>query len=320
MTKQTPKIKKAATESGNGRKLRPESYRSFRLQKRVKQAVRPKPMGGFRLFGATLRTLRENWKTFLGISLIYAVLSQILVQGVLGFDVAGAKQALTTTWQGGISTWGNGFSVLTSLFGSNGEVSDVAGLYQFILMIVGSLAIIWTFRHVTRGEKVRVRDGFYKGMYPLIPFLLVYLVMALQLIPIALGTYLYNSSGPGFAIVNGIEAAIWILVMGLLTILTLYLLSSSVFALYISSLPGATPLESLRTARKLVYGRRLVIVGRFAVLPILILVVGGALIIPAILISSVVAVIVYFILNMLLLPIVHGYMYGLYQELLREAK
>ncbi len=320
MTKQTPKIKKAATEPKGSRKLKPQAYRSFRLQKRVKHVEGPKPMGGFRLFAATLRTIRENWKTFLGISLIYAILNQILVQGILGFDVASAKEALTGVWRGGIAAWGNGFSVLTSLFGSKGEVSDVAGLYQFILMIIGSLAIIWTFRHVKKGQKVRVRDGFYKGMYPLIPFLFVYLVMALQVTPVALGTYLYNASGPGFAIVNGVEAVIWVLVMLLLTILTLYLLSSSVFALYISSLPGATPLESLRTARKLVYGRRLVIIRRFVVLPILVLIVGGALLIPAILLSSVAAVITYFILNMLLLPVVHGYMYGLYQELLREAK
>lgn len=309
-----------SAEGAGGRKLKAEAYKSFRLQKPIKQPVRPKVMGGFRLFGATLRTLRQNWKAFLGISLIYAVLNQLLVQGLLGFDAVAAKTALQETWEGGISSFGNGFTVITSLFGSNGQVSDVAGMYQFILMIVGSLAIIWTFRHVKQGEKVRIRDGFYKGMYPLIPFLFVYLVMGLQLLPLAVGTYLYNASGPGFAIVNGVEAAIWVFVMILLAVLTLYMLSSSVFALYISTLPGATPLMSLRTARKLVHGRRLVIIRRFVVLPIILIVLAAALIIPAILISPILAVIVYFILSMLLLPVAHGYMYGLYQELLREAE
>jgi hypothetical protein len=324
MTKTKPKTKKTDDTTSDvgakARRLKSERYKSFRLQKRIKTGPVPKMTGGLRLMRETFGLLRANWKTFLGVSLIYAAANQLLVQGLLGFDTNAAKQALQNAWTGGIGSLGSGFDVAASLFGGNGLVSDVASVYQFILLLVATLAFIWTFRHASRGEKVRVRDGFYRGMTPLIPFLLVYLVVAIQLLPVALGTYLYNSAGPGFAVVNGVEVMIWVVALGLLAMISLYMLSSSVFALYIVSLPGATPIASLRAARKLVYGKRLMIIRRFLVLPIVVLLFGAALLLPAIMISSVLAVIIFFILNAMLLPIIHGFMFGLYQELLRETE
>jgi hypothetical protein len=312
MSKTTTKKKNPVNQS-KPRSLAVPRYRSFRLQKRLPRAPMPTIAGSFILLGRSLGLLKRHWKLFLGIVAVYALLNLLLVQNFFGIDISATKATAEQTLTG---TWGKvtgGFSVLTYMFGASGN-SPSTNAYRLILGFIGSLAMIYALRQIIAGKNVRIRDGFYLGMYPLIPFVLVFLVISLELIPIALATYLFTAVGNS----NGAETVLWIIVLTSLTAVTLYLLSSSILALYIVCLPGVAPLTALRSAVRLVRGRRAVAIRRLLFLPLVLAILLSVVMIPIIWLATPLASVVFFIFLMIVLPLVHAYLYNLYRELLHE--
>ena len=184
--------------------------------------------------------------------------------------------------------------------------------------MITSLAVIWALRQVLAGVRVRVRDAYYLGMYPLIPFILVLLVIAVQLLPLVIGGTIY-----GIVISNGIavytvEKLAFALLFILLALLSLYMLSSSLFALYIVTLPDMTPMKALRSARELVRHRRWTVLRKILCLPIILLIVAAVIMVPIIIVLTPLAQWVFFVLTMFAVAAVHTYMYTLYRELLHE--
>jgi len=116
--------------------------------------------------------------------------------------------------------------------------------------------------------------------------------------------------------VSGIEQFAWGLFFFMLALLSLYMLSSSLFALYIVTLPDMTPMKALRSARELVRNRRWIVLRKIIFLPLALLVLGGLVVIPVILIWAPAAQWIFFIGTMVALAITHSYMYSLYRELL----
>jgi hypothetical protein len=210
------------------------------------------------------------------------------------------------------------FSVLLSNTGST--PTEVAGAYQSILLVVVSLALIWGLRqsYAAGKAKTTIRDTFYKGLYPLVPFLLVLLVVGLQLIPALLASFLYNVVIVGGLAVTAVELGLWYVMLAALVLLSLYMITSSVFALYIVTLPNVTPMAALRSARDLVLHRRWVIMRKFLFLPLALLVLAGVIMVPLIIVLPPVAEWVFFGLSMLALAVVHSYMYSLYRELIKH--
>jgi len=265
------------------------------------------------------QTLWHNRKVFIGITLIYGLLSLVLVQGLVGTDVAGLKNALNQAFTGGLGSLASALSVFAVLVGSaGGGTGQAAGTHQLLFGIVTSLAVIWALRQVLAGKTIRVRDAYYRGMYPLVPFVLVMLVIGLQLLPFVIGSTLYN-----LAIANGIaigllERLAFLLVFLLTMAWSFYMISSSLFALYIVTLPDMTPRKALRSSRDLVKGRRWPIILRLVLLPIILLVIAATIMIPIIIVLTILAKWVFFLLTMFTLVAVHAYMYTLYRELLNE--
>lgn len=297
------------------RTLKIPKYQSFRLQKkRLPKPAVPRIPGSFRLLRMSLGVLRRNWKVFLGIAGVYALLNLLLVQNFFGIDISGAKAGLEAAVSGGWGKLMSGFSLLTYLFGNAGTASSTSA-YRLILMVIASLAIIWALRQVRAGTKVRIRDPFYNGMYPMIPFVLVFLAASVQLVPLAIALYFFTVAG-AYGVV---EILLWTGVLGLLSGLTLYWLSSSLFALYIVCLPNTRPMEALRMAVDLVRYRRWAVIRRVLFLPVATLVVLAAVMLPIIFFVTPLAVWAFFLFLMVVLPVVHSYMYTLYRELLHEG-
>lgn len=94
-----------------------------------------------------------------------------------------------------------------------------------------------------------MRDSYYKGMYPLVPFMLVLLVIGLQLIPLVFGNLIYSSVLQNGLAITVIEKVIWLFLFLMLALLSGYMMISSLFSLYIVTLPDMTPLRALRSAR-----------------------------------------------------------------------
>lgn len=276
--------------------------------------------GSWQLARQAATVLWSRRTIFGAIILIYGGLTIVLVRGLAGgTDVSELKRQLTQAFSGQFGALASSLSILAVLVSSSGNGSSpTAGTYQFFLAVVVSLAIIWGLRSAGAGQAFRARDAYYNGMYPLVPYILVLLVIGLQLLPLLIGSSIYSTVVNGGIAVHLAEKLFWLAVFLGLAGLSLYWLSSSLFALYIVTLQGMTPLRALRSARQLVQGRRWQVLRKLTALPVFLLLTAAVIMLPIILWLTPLAQWVFFVLTMAVLAAVHAYMYSLYRELLNE--
>jgi hypothetical protein len=259
-------------------------------------------------------------KLFIGLTIVYGLLNLVLVQGLANStDVSSLKSELNQVFTGHLGSIVSGlgvFAVLVSTAG-NGS-SQTAGAYQIFLTVVASLAVIWSLRQVMLGHKVRIRDAYYKGMYPLIPFVLVLIVIIVQLIPLIVGAELYSTVITGGIAISIVEKAIFAVIGLALAYWSFYMLSSSIFAIYIVTLQDMTPMLALKSAKQLALGRRWQIVRKILALPVILIVIAAVIMLPIIIIFTILAQWVFFLLTMFSLVALHAYVYTLYRELIGE--
>lgn len=300
------------------RRIKQPKYKTLRLQKSVKHPIRLPSV--YWLTKTAFNTVWAHKKLFGAITLIYGLLNLLLVQGIAGAsDIGGLKSTLDQAFNGQFGGLGSGLSVFAVMLSSSGNASSqTAGAYQLLLTLIGSLAIIWALRQTLMGKDVKIKEPFYKGMYPLIPFILVLLVVGLQLLPMLIGASIYSIVVSNGIAVLFVEHLLWAIIYGLLALLSLYMISSSLFALYIVTLPNMTPMKSLRSARELVRYRRWTVLRKIICLPIILLIVAAIIMVPIIVWLTPLAQWTFFVLTMTALLAVHAYMYTLYRELLNE--
>jgi hypothetical protein len=299
------------------RKLKANSYRSFRMTKRVKHE-KPQAIRAWKLFRKSFQVLKRRRRLFLGIVAVYLLLTVVLVKGFgVSTGVIDLKDTLQEVFKGSTGQLATGFTLFAALLTSTGSGgTETSSLYQTIFLVITSLALIWALRQVLAGEKPKVRDAFYRGMSPLVPFLLVLGVVCLQMTPLVIGTWLYSAVIASGVAATVAEQAVWWICVGMLTLLSFYMLTSSLFALYIVTLPEMTPMKALKSAREIVRYRRWVIMRKILALPVLLLLSGALIMVPLIIFATPVAEWAFFILNMAVLAVIHSYMYTLYRELL----
>lgn len=267
---------------------------------------------------SSLGLLRAHKKLFLGITAVHVVLSAVFVRGFgLSRDLVDLKANLLEIF----GEDANQLQVTLALFGqvagtAGQPATEVAGAYQAFLTLIISLAIIWTARQVLAGHKTTIRDAFYKGLYPIVPFMLVLFVIGLQAIPALLGNLMYSIAISGGLLVTPAEKLLALSIFLLLLLLSLYMIISSVFALYIATLPDMTPLRALHSARGLVLDRRLSVGLRLVALPLMLLVIAMIITIPLIIAAPWFVEPVFFVMTSLGLLLAHLYMYNLYRSLL----
>lgn len=318
MPSATEKTKKKATQNTKTRTLKAPQYKSFRLSRKIK-STQTKPIPGiYTLFKQSLSLLKSNKKLFFGILAIYFVLNLFFVTGFgLSADISSAKQDIEDSLGDDIGTLSKSFALLGILVGSGNTASTQSGaVYQFFLTIIVSLVIIWAIRQRYAGQKISVKQSFYTGTYPLIPFFLVLAVIGLQMIPLLIGNFLISAVFSNGLAITFAEKLIWIVLFGLLATLSFYMVISSIFAMYIVTLPDMMPMKALRSARGLVIHRRVSIFLRLIGLPILMLLLFVIILLPIIYILPGAAAVLFIIMNSLALFVFHGYMYNLYRSLL----
>lgn len=298
------------------RKRKAPEYKTFKLAKRIKNVK--KVPGSLKILKQTTKLLVDEKRLFGGIIVVAGFLSFLFVQSFgAQIDLMDLKDSAVSVLGSSASHFAVGLTVLSSLLGSTGsQANEVAGVYRTALTVIVGLAIIWALRQVTAGEKIRVRDAFYLGMYPLVPFLLVLAVVGLQLIPLLLANLLYVAVFTNGLAVEAPEQIIWACAIGLLLTLSLYMVLSSLFALFIVTLPEMTPMKALRSARNLVLHRRLVILVRLVVMFLVLGALTIVVLLPLILFIPGVVEFVFYLFSAFSLVFVIGYAYTLYRELL----
>lgn len=288
------------------------------MQRRIKHKEPGKKLpSGFKLFRTAIGTLRRHWKLFGGILLAYAALDLVLVQGISSSsDLVTTKHSIDALFQGSWGHLASGASVFLYLLGSQGSNITGGAAYQLVLGLAVSLAVIWALREVYAGRKIRIRDAYYRGMYPLVPFAGVLVVLLLQCIPLAFGAYVYSVVSANSIATTAIEHVLWVVLFAGLAAVTLYMVCASLFAVYIVCLPDMAPFQALRTARSLVKGRRLAILRRLVFLPVIVLVLAALIMIPIVLFATAAAPWLFYLCSVVLVAVVHSYMYALYRSLI----
>lgn len=316
------KAKPSTAKLEGPRMLKKPSYKSFRLHKKIKPH-QPILIPGRKIIGKSFAIFKARPKTYFGILAVYLVLSLILVKGfATSLNIPELKGTLFDLYNGAGGKAISTVALFGVLLGSNTGSSEIlnSGIYQSIITIMVSLALLWTLRYKpakNNSAKLRVRDGFYNGMYPIVPLLIVMAVFSLQMIPLAIGSWLYNVVIAGGIAVTAVEQFAWILLILLLAVASLYMISSSLFAMIIVTLPGITPMRALRSAREVVRHRRWTVIRKLLFLGLAILLLNAVILAPFIIWLPVLAEWMFFILSGASWIISVTYLYVCYKEMLK---
>ncbi|OGL38168.1 hypothetical protein A3J32_02120 [Candidatus Saccharibacteria bacterium RIFCSPLOWO2_02_FULL_46_7] len=281
-----------------------------------KKASKQALPSSFSVLGDALKLLKANWRSLVGIMLIYLILNIVFASGLSGVinNFSIVKENLAAD-----NSFSNALSGLGSLLGSGASGDSQSGsALQSVLLVIGSLAIIWALRQLLAKKEFSVKDAYYKSMFPLVPFLLVIFVIIIQLLPITLGSAIVALISSTLAS-SGTATFIMALALVPLFAWSVYMLSSSVFALYIVTLPDMQPRQALRSAKRLVEFRRLKVIRRLLFLPLFILLAMAVIVLPLILFIDLLVIPVFYLLSILVLLVAHAYLYNLYRGLL-DAK
>jgi len=305
--------KKAAAAAGRTRKLTKKQQKT----KAKIEARKQKPViGSFRLTWRVLAILKEYWKPLGGIVLVYLILNIIFASGISNVSSAFSSIKSDLNAAGGHGLWhaAGGFS---SLVGSAGSSNNpTASVLQSMLFVIESLVIIWALRHLLSGQPISVKLAYYRSMAPLIPFLLVLAVIIIQLSPLSLGGVILAAVSTSVLTSTAAATTITTILFLLLAAWSIYMVSASIFAAYIVTLPDMSPRPALRSAKDLVRYRRWTVIRKVFFLPVLIMAAMGIIIVPLILYAQAIVPAVFFILSMLTILFVHTYLYSLYRELI----
>lgn len=279
------------------------------------KSAKKKIPGSFRLTADAFIILGEYWRVLGGITLVYLLINLFLASGLSTFSTALSgvedKVNLADEEQGKLTTAFDSFAGLLS-----GSGTDSGSALQSVMLVIASLVIIWSLRQLLAGKRVGVKQAFYHSMAPFVPFVLIVFVIILQLLPITVGT---AALGIILSSVFNNDALVTVIASISFTALaawSLYMLCSSVFALYIVTLPDMQPRQALRSAKNLVRFKRWQLMRRIVYLPLFILFVMTAAVVPLVLLLPVAAVAVFYLLATAAVLFSHIYLYNLYRSLL----
>ncbi len=269
-----------------------------------------------KLLRKTFNMLGKGWHTFGGITLVYAIGVFVFVRSFSVGSSTTTNSLSGSVGSGTTSAASDTIGNLTAILSQgSGSVSAVSGVYQVILSTICSLAFIWAFRQILSHEKASVKASFYEGMTPLVKYLLVIAMIGVQLIPLAIGSYVFTIVF-GSGLFFGWEVWAAGVIFALTAAWSLRLITHSVFALFITTLPDMTPIKSLRSAKIMVYRRRLLLWRKFLCAMLFLTLASALLMLPFVFWWAPAAPWMLFVLSVTILPFVQAFLYSLYREIL----
>lgn len=303
-----------------GRKRKLPSYKDFKFKKRsIKHPIKKPIPSVSRLLIDTWRQIWQYKRPFFGIILISLVLNIVFVKGFAsGLDMAQVRQQFQQI--GEMSGFALNATILgVVVAGANSNITEVASLYQTVLTIITALAFIWLFRQTYDSKKqlkIKLKQPFYEGMTPIIPFILQLILISLQLLPMVIGLGLFSIVQSNGIAVSALETSLWAFFAGLLSLLSLYLLSASALSLIIVTLPEMTPIKAYKMSKKVVEFRRLVVLRKLLFTTFMFLVIMGGIMLLFIMSLPNFAEWIWLGLSSIILPMVIGSGYRLYRSLI----
>jgi len=271
--------------------LKRRPHRSFRRTRRRDYARSLELPGYFAFTKYVTKTIFANWKTFSLLLLVASIFTFVLV-GIGSQDIFNTLATTLSTTSGDFfSGWGKvgeaGLLFLSSVSGGlSQELTELQQALAVILVLFTWQTSVWLLRNMLAGHKVKLRDGLYSASAPMLATLIVAIVLLVQLLPFGLAIIGYSAAVSTGLLTGGVEAMMFWIAAGLLTVLSLYWITSTFFALIIVTLPGMYPFKAVKIAGDLVIGRRLRILSRLLWMSIVVSISWAIILIPIILINS----------------------------------
>lgn len=271
--------------------LESRPHRSFRRTRR-RDYVRPVALPGYIAFTNEVhRTVWGYRRLFIPLLVIYLVLYSVLV-GIASQETYGTlsdtiKELGNEAFDGSFSALGQAGVLFLSIgtSGITGSLSEAQQIFSVLLLLMLWLTIVWLLRNKMAGHSVRMRDGLYSSGSPLFASVVVALVIVVQLLPIGIAAIGYSAASNSGLLNGGVEAMLFWIAAGLLAVLSLYWVTSSLFAMIIVTLPGMYPWRALQTSSKIVMGRRIMLLLRTLWMILVVAISWTLLLIPFILLD-----------------------------------
>ena len=239
---------------------------------------------------AAFKIIFKNWKLFLPLLVISVILSAIFIGIMSEANYTQFQDILDQTSAqiaggdiGNVAKAGLLLISTVTTGGLSGESSEAATVFGVIIFLIVWLTTIFLLRHRLAGHKVKLRDGLYNAMTPMISTFVIFAIVILQCIPIFLLIIVLSAavqteflSTPFYALLFFVFASLMILISG-------YLLSSSLMAFVAVSAPGLYPIKALNTASDLMMGRRIRLIIRLIALIIALAIIWVIVMLPLIL-------------------------------------
>ena len=243
---------------------------------------------------AAFKMFFKFWKIFLPLLLIFVGLYIFLIgamsENTLADVKANVEQTNKDVADGKIGTVGKAGLTLLGIISTGGltTMNDAQVVIAVLLFTIIWLVTIYLARHLLAGhQEINMRDGFYSALSPLVSTLVVGLIIFLEAIPIMLTIIVFQVALTTEFLSTPFYALLFFMFAALMITLSLYLLSSSFFAIIVVSAPGLYPLTAVRMAKNLIMGRRLRFLIRVFYLVIIVALLYLLLLMPAIILDGV---------------------------------
>ena len=244
-------VKNNKTEKNSGRiKL----HRSFRRSYREDYERKTETPGLMAHAAAALRIIRKNWKIFLPLIGLIVLLYIVLVGLMAESTFVEFKESVETTnkelVKGRLGSLGRAGLTLIGTVTTGGltNMNDAQKIFAILLFLITWLVSIYLTRHLLAGHKPKMRDGLYNALSPLVSTFFVGLIVFIELIPIMIVIITYQAAISTEFLKTPFYALVYFIFASLMTLLSVYLTSSSIMGLIAVSAPGLYPLTAIETA------------------------------------------------------------------------
>ena len=239
-------------------------HRSFRRSYR-EDYLRPTETPGLLSHAMlTFKMIFSHWRVFLPFIMLLVVL-YILAVGLMTEEFYQEFQTSIDATSDELASGDLGYFAKAGLLlastvtsgGLQAGMGESQTIFGILLFLISWLVTIFLVRHFLANKAVRLRDGLYNALSPLLSTLVVFAVAFMQAIPIILVIITYSAAimtdfltSPFYALVYFIFAISMLLLSG-------YMLSSTLLALVATAAPGVYPLAALMAASDLIASRRM---------------------------------------------------------------
>lgn len=293
--KSTPKPQSAAPKAKSSPLKNPNPHRSFRRSYAEDSLGREIKLPGCLEFSLhVFKKLAQNWRLFLPL-LLLAVVVEVLCVGLISESTyldfqSNLETGNHTFAEGNLGNFAKAGLIFASTLTSSGLTSNFSEsqvLFLLLLFLFLWLITIYLLRFRLANKSISLRAALYNSTTPLLSSLVVWLVLLLEMLPLLLIIVTYASAVSTEFLATPFYAFMYFIFATLMFLLFSYLFSGSILALPAVSAPGVFPLDALRAAKNLAFGRRVQIFTRLLFLVFTLAVVWVVLLLPLIILDLV---------------------------------